>query len=166
MKFDDAVNDMDFFSRLKVTQKGPNSVGNKSDSKTISSKRRALHPSHLLRLDLNVCGASDPGLNNYLSPYCETDGLYFKGANPEPEEFSIELKKEIYENIDGSECPIIVADAVAFNSILEELDDISITGVTPSYSSMVEEELAEIAAEKAKSMTSQDNEDIGEDDAE
>lgn len=129
MKFDDTVNDMDFYERLKVTQKGPNSVGNKSDSKTISSKRRALHPSHLLRLDLNVCGASDPGLNNYLSPFCETDGLYFKGATPEPEAFSIELKREIYEDEEGKSSPIIVANPVLYNFILDDLEDIRISGI-------------------------------------
>lgn len=149
MKFDDAVNDMDFFSRLKVTQKGPNSVGNKSDSKTISSKRRALHPSHLLRLDLNVCGASDPGLNNYLSPYCETDGLYFKGAIPEPESFSIELKREI-SDIDGEDCPVLVYDPVAYNYVLEELDSISVKGIRPSYQDMVEEELADLDEERRR----------------
>lgn len=140
MKFDDSVNDMDFFSRLKVTQKGPNSVGNKSDSKTISSKRRALHPSHLLRLDLNVCGASDPGLNNYLSPYCETDGLYFKGAIPEPESFSIELKQELSESEDGSVCPVLVVDPVAYNVILDELEDITVKGIYPRPQDMINAE--------------------------
>ena len=160
MKFDDAVNDMDFFIRLKVTQKGPNSVGNKSDSKTISSKRRALHPSHLLRLDLNVCGASDPGLNNYLSPYCETDGLYFKGAVPEPESFSIELKQEIYEDVDGSNCPVLVVDPVAFNYVLDELDDISIKGIIPDYQTMIEDELVELDKQNAKTSNTQIDEEV------
>ena len=129
MRFDDAVNDMDFFERLKVTQKGPNSVGNKSDSKTISSKRRALHPSHLLRLDLNVCGSSDPGLNNYLSPFCETDGLYFKGSSPEPECFALELKHELMENGDGTMSPIVVLDPVKYNTLIDEMDDYQFNGV-------------------------------------
>jgi hypothetical protein len=129
MRFDDSVNDMDFFERLKVTQKGPNSVGNKSDSKTISSKRRALHPSHLLRLDLNVCGSSDPGLNNYLSPFCETDGLYFQGSSPEPECFALELRHELMENENGTRSPIIVLDPVKYNVLVDEMDDYRFDGV-------------------------------------
>lgn len=131
LRFDDTVNDMDFFERLKVTQKGPNSVGNKSDSKTISSKRRALHPSHLLRLDLNVCGSSDPGLNNYLSPFCETDGLYFKGATPEPETFLVEFRKEMMENEDGTTSPILIMDPVKYNDMTDEIDSITIDGAIP-----------------------------------
>lgn len=46
---------MDFFLKLKLTSKGPNSLGNKNDN-NISAKYRSIHPSYIGRIDLNVCG--------------------------------------------------------------------------------------------------------------
>ena len=130
MKFDDIVNDMDLFQRLKITQKGPNASGAKSDSKTISSSRRGLHPSHLGRLDIMVCSASDPGLTNYITPLCETDGLYFKDAPPEPESFYINFKKQLgeYDN-EGNE--ILIIDPVKYNNVLAMVSDCTIQTMAP-----------------------------------
>ena len=119
MRFDEMVNDMDFFQKFKFTQKGANSAGNRS-SKTISSRQRALHPSHLGRIDLNVCSASDPGLTNYIVPTCETDGLYFKDAPPEPESFYYNMKKELGE-IDEEDCMVVIVDPVKYNLILDTI---------------------------------------------
>ncbi len=55
LRYDDNVNDMDMFSKLKFTLKGPNSLGGKSD-KTISVAYRGIHPSFIGRIDINVCG--------------------------------------------------------------------------------------------------------------
>ena len=121
MRYDDLVNDMDVYQKLKITQKGPNSSGSKSDSKTISSKRRGLHPSHLGRQDIDVCSASDPGLTNYITPLCQTDGLYFKDAPPEPEDFYIRFKKELGEiTEDGS---ILIIDPIKYNNVLEAVSN-------------------------------------------
>ena len=38
MRYDDMVNDMDLFQKMKVTSKGPNSAGNKSNSKKLMRK--------------------------------------------------------------------------------------------------------------------------------
>ena len=46
---------MDFFSKLKVTLKGPNSLGGTNDN-NISAKYRSIDPSYIGRIDLNVCG--------------------------------------------------------------------------------------------------------------
>ena len=59
LRYDDNVNDMDMFSKLKFTIKGPNSLGGKSDN-TISTAYRGIHPSFIGRIDINVCGNSDP----------------------------------------------------------------------------------------------------------
>ena len=58
-RYDDQVNDMDFFSKLRFTTKGPNSLGGKNTN-SLSASVRGLHPSMLGRIDLNVVGTSDP----------------------------------------------------------------------------------------------------------
>ena len=122
MRYDDMVNDMDLFQKMKVTSKGPNSAGNKSNSKTVTSSRRGLDPSHLRRLDINFCSTSDPGLTNYLTLACETDGLYFKDSIPEPETFYYDLKNELGE-VDDDNCPILVVDPIKYNLLLDTISD-------------------------------------------
>lgn len=58
LRFDDNINDMTFFSKFKITSKGPHSVGN-HDSNRISLKQRSIHPSFLGNIDILVCGNSD-----------------------------------------------------------------------------------------------------------
>ena len=67
-KYDDVVNDMDFFNKLKFTIKGPNSQGGKS-GKTLSTLQRGIDPSFIGRIDLNVTGNSDPGGTGILTPF-------------------------------------------------------------------------------------------------
>jgi len=93
LRYDDNVNDLDVFGKLKVTFKGPNSLGNSNDN-SISTRFRGLHPSYLGKLDINVCGTSDPGTSAILTPFCKTDGLYFDGIN-EPEEFKYNFDKDV-----------------------------------------------------------------------
>lgn len=71
----------------------PNSLGNNNDN-SISTKYRGLDPSYLGRLDINVCGTSDPGTSAILTPFCKTDGLYFDGSN-EPESFKFNFDKDV-----------------------------------------------------------------------
>ena len=54
LRFDDDVNDLNFFSRFKFTSKGPHSQGGKN-SNNISMKTRGLHPSYLGYFDVLVC---------------------------------------------------------------------------------------------------------------
>lgn len=58
LRFDDAVNDLDFFSKFKYTSKGPHSLGVKN-SNNIGVKYRDIHPSYLGYIDIFVCGNSD-----------------------------------------------------------------------------------------------------------
>lgn len=58
LRFDDTINDMDFFSHFKYTIKGPHSIGGKN-SNNISIRYRDIHPSFLGNIDLLVCGNSD-----------------------------------------------------------------------------------------------------------
>lgn len=101
-RYDDQVNDMDFFSKLKYTVKGPNSQGGQN-SQSISSYSRGLHPSMLGRIDLNVVGTSDPGTGGVLTPFCETDGLYFSSkSEPQDGKFNIEKQNAKFDEEDGT----------------------------------------------------------------
>lgn len=97
LRYDDRINDMDIWSKLKYTAKGPNSLGNKNEN-NVKIQFRGIHPSYIGRIDINVCGSSDPGLSGVFTPMCKTYGLYFNDKT-EPEEFAYELEKEICEKI-------------------------------------------------------------------
>lgn len=131
-KWDDTVNDMDMFNRYKVTLTGPNAIGNKNP-RNVSSRMKSLDPSHIGIISLDVCGASNPGMNNYFNMLCETDGLRFKGRPPEPETFGYEWRKLLLnETIDESgdvEYSLSFGDPVKFNNIMDIYDDIKIYGV-------------------------------------
>jgi hypothetical protein len=93
LRYDDKINDMDFFSKFRFTQKGPNSLGNKNDN-NIPMKYRGIHPSYVGRVDINVCGNSDPGTSGIITPFCKTEGLFFN-ANFEPEDFKYDFEKDV-----------------------------------------------------------------------
>lgn len=95
LRYDERINDQDLWNKLKWTTKGPNSLGGKND-KNISIKYRGIHPSYIGKIDLNVCGNSDPGTTGVLTPMCKTHGLYFSEVE-EPEDFSYEFNKKQHE---------------------------------------------------------------------
>ena len=97
-KYDDVVNDMDFWSKLKFTIKGPNSQGNASSGKTIATCQRGIDPSFIGRIDLNVVGNSDPGATGILTPFIKTDGLNISDKN-EPENGQFKLLQIIEEAV-------------------------------------------------------------------
>lgn len=97
LRFDDNINDMNFFSKFKVTSKGPHSLGGRN-SNNINMVNRGLHPSYIGRFDLWVCGNSDPGTSFVMSPFCEIDGLYFD-LESEPDEFIYNYRKDIEEHL-------------------------------------------------------------------
>jgi len=96
-KFDDVVNDMDFWNKLKYTIKGPNSQGG-SSGKTIATCQRGIDPSFVGRIDLNVVGNSDPGATGILTPFIQTYGLNISDKK-EPESRQFELMKIIEEAV-------------------------------------------------------------------
>ena len=96
-KFDDVVNDMDFWNKLKYTIKGPNSQGG-SSGKTIATCQRGIDPSFVGRIDLNVVGNSDPGATGILTPFIQTHGLNISDKK-EPESRQFELMKIIEEAV-------------------------------------------------------------------
>lgn len=124
LKFDDRINDLDFFSKLRYTLKGPQSLGNKNDNK-IPTTHRGVHPSFIGRLDLNVCGSSDPGSSGIITPFCKTDGLFFSEKH-EPEEFINEFKLDI-NNYNRSNKKSFVTfnckDLEDYKNVISELDE-------------------------------------------
>lgn len=98
-KYDDLVNDMDFFNKLKYTIKGPNSQGG-STGKTIATCQRGIDPSFIGRVDLNVVGNSDPGSTGVLTPFIKTNGLFISDKK-EPESKQFELLESIEEAIEN-----------------------------------------------------------------
>lgn len=96
-KYDDVVNDMDFWNKLKYTIKGPNSQGG-SSGKTIATCQRGIDPSFVGRIDLNVVGNSDPGATGILTPFIETYGLNISDKK-EPETKQFELLQIIEEAV-------------------------------------------------------------------
>ena len=77
MRYSNAVNDMDLFTAAcKYSNRGPSSLGEGS-KKTVSSIYRSIHISHIGRLSLSSCSASDPGMSGVISPFIRTEGLYF-----------------------------------------------------------------------------------------
>lgn len=100
-KYDDVVNDMDFWNKLKFTIKGPNSQGGKS-GKTIASCQRGTDPSFIGRIGMNVVGNSDPGATGVLTPFIQTHGLAISDKQ-EPEFKQFELLQSVEEAMANEE---------------------------------------------------------------
>ncbi len=104
LKYDDRVNDLDAFSALRYSVRGPNSLGSRSD-RNISIKYRSCHPSYIERLDLNTCSSSSPGLTGCVTPFAKTDHLWFNGEK-EAETMEYEIAKateDYFENNPGKD---------------------------------------------------------------
>lgn len=100
-KYDDVVNDMDFWNKLKYTIKGPNSQGGKS-GKTIATCQRGTDPSFIGRIGMNVVGNSDPGATGVLTPFIQTHGLSMSDKD-EPEAKQFELLQSVEEAMKNEE---------------------------------------------------------------
>lgn len=77
LRYDNAVNDLDFNLALKYSSRGPQSLGG-GGKKNVATVYRDIHLSQVGKMSLNSCSATDPGLSGTLSPFIETDGFYFK----------------------------------------------------------------------------------------
>ena len=113
LRFDESVNDMSFFSHFKYTSKGPHSLGGKN-SNNIGIKYRDVHPSFLGRLDVLVCGNSDPGTSGLISPFGDISGFYFDDSE-EKNNFTYLFQKDLAEELKKSN-PNIVYIKLDFDS--------------------------------------------------
>lgn len=80
-----STNQLDLFSGLKVSFRGPQSMaeGSLSDEDNIAVEYRGLHISYIGRLDLINSSAGDPGLRTTLVPTIETHNNFFFTENEE-----------------------------------------------------------------------------------
>ena len=129
-RYDDQVNDMDFFSKLRFTLKGPNSLGGKNNN-SMSASVRGLHPSMIGRIDLNVVGTSDPGTGGVLTPFCETHGLYFSDkVEPESGKFNLEKENAKFDEENGAmliDCFNTFEEYKAFESQIENFAHVNLS---------------------------------------
>ena len=70
------VNDLDSVIALKWTYKGVSGLGESSNN-SVPDIFRAVHISHLGRLDLDSSSNTDPGVSGTLSPFCKLYDGYF-----------------------------------------------------------------------------------------
>lgn len=104
LRYDNSVNDMDLFTALKYSSKGPSSIGEKGGN-SINIKYRGIHTSYVSRLDLNTSGSSDPGLSGIITPFCELHGKFFS-EEPEPDNWSKNFKKLYSNYFNGSKLKV------------------------------------------------------------
>ena len=123
LRFDDTINDMDFFSRFKYTNKGPHSMGGKN-ANNISIRYRGIHPSFLGNIDLLVCGNSDPGTSGVLSPFGKIDGFYFNNSK-EPDDYEFDIKKDLSKLFEEEGVEYIQITCDNKDDYYRILDDIS-----------------------------------------
>lgn len=94
LRYDNSVNDMDFFTAFKYSIKGPSSLN--TGSRT-SVSLMSVHHSHLGRIDLNSSSASDPGVTGYFTPFAKVvDGKFFD-TTEEPQDWIVNFCK-MYSN--------------------------------------------------------------------
>lgn len=165
LRFDDTINDQDFFTKFRFTTKGPNSLGGKN-SNNIGIAYRGIHPSFLGNIDLLVCGNSDPGTSGILTPFGKIKGLYFDNSD-EPDEFMYNFKEDIKNLLkeDGVDYIDIKADnKTDYYRLLEELEDFTKDNIKISGTSRHEYEIEITTDEKNESDTDENSEDVNESD--
>lgn len=77
LRYYNTTNELNFFTMLKYTQKGPQSL-----MKVVSNATRDVDASHFGRVSLVSSAAGDPGISGCLVPFVEVDNGYFV-ENPE-----------------------------------------------------------------------------------
>ena len=131
LRFDENINDMDFFSKYRWSSKGPHSVGGKN-SNNIAISQRAIYPSFLGYIDIIVSGNSDPGMSGVISPFTKLDSMYFND-DTEPNDFRYKFREDIarimrQEGVDYIE--ISVGNKTDFYTLLDQIEDFNRANVT------------------------------------
>ena len=111
----DFTNDMDYYQSMKLTRKGPNSLGN-TDSHKIGFSHRQLNPSQIGKIDLYE-SVKDVGQTSMLSPYADLTDFRSYDRDKYPN-----IKYDLYKFIKQEFEEIL---AVEFHcSSIEEYNDI------------------------------------------
>lgn len=131
LRFDENINDADFFSRFRWTIKGPHSVGGKN-ANNISTPQRSIYPSFLGYIDIIVSGNSDPGTSGVLSPFTKLDSFYFDKSN-EPDDFRYQFRddiKRIMEQKGVDYIDIGCENKADFYTVISTLEDMEYNNVS------------------------------------
>jgi hypothetical protein len=111
----DFTNDMDFYQSMKLTRKGPNSLGN-TDAHKIGFSHKQLNPSQIGKIDLFE-SVKDVGQTSMLSPYADLSDFRKYDRDKYPN-----IKYDLYKFIKTEFDEIV---SVEFNcSSIEEYNDI------------------------------------------
>ncbi len=124
LRFDENINDMDFFSKFRWSSKGPHSVGGKN-SNNIAISQRAIYPSFLGYIDIIVSGNSDPGMSGVISPFTKLDSMYFNDET-EPNDFRYNFREDIkrlMEQQGVDYIDITVGNKTDFYTVLKQIED-------------------------------------------
>ena len=98
LRYNNAVNDMSLFNTaLRYSNRGPSSISD-GGRKTVPISYRGIHISHLGRLSLNNLSNGDPGMSGSMSPFVNTDGMYYKFLEEDNDDF--EILEEDLEDIE------------------------------------------------------------------
>lgn len=132
--YDDRINDSDFFSCLRYTIKGPNSIGNnKKKEQNIKDTDRSVHPSFVGKIDLDVCSSSSPGMGGVMTPFVETHGLYFSDEM-EPQDRAFEAIKDV-ERYGNDKFDVNINMGETYEEYIERLEFIDKT-VTKTHDNL------------------------------
>lgn len=104
IRYDSNVNDMNLFTALKYSSKGPSSIGEKG-SNSINIKQRDIDISYAGRLDLNTSGSSDPGLSGIVVPFCKLHGKFFS-EEQEPQTWTDNFSNLYSNYFNGTELKV------------------------------------------------------------
>lgn len=104
LRYDNTVNDLDFFNAFKYSIKGPSSVS--ANSKQIPISLMAIHHSYIGRIDLTSSSASEPNVTGFFTPFTDTHyGKFFDTAY-EPQEWLENFCKMYANQFNGCEYKI------------------------------------------------------------
>lgn len=104
LRYDDSVNDLDFFTAFKYSIKGPSSVS--STSSQIPISLMTLHHSYVGRIDLTSSSSSEPNVTGYFTPFAETHEGKFFDTSSEPQGWLIRFCKMYANYYNGEEFKI------------------------------------------------------------
>ena len=92
VNYKSCVNDLDSIIALKYTYKGESGIGEKANA--IAPEYRAVHPSHLGRVDVDSSSNSDPGISGTICPLVQLSDNHFNNYQ-EPCTWEQEIAKVI-----------------------------------------------------------------------
>lgn len=100
VNYKSCVNDLDSIIALKYTYKGESGIGEKANA--IGQEYRAVHPSHLGRVDVDSSSNSDPGVSGTICPLVRlVDGHFDEYEEPSTWETEIARVIDVFNKMES-----------------------------------------------------------------